>query len=433
MPTQTRLTRASRRPSPDVELPLAVRVAASWAWRVVIIGAGVYLLAVVLGFFSSLLIPLLVAMLLAALLVPLVDLMVRARLPRVLATVVVVLLTLAALVGLVTLVTTRVSAGSAELATSVNSGIEEVEGWLSTGPLALSNTQLSQYTDQIQAQIQNNVSTIATSVLSLTSAATSLVTGAFVVLFLLIFFLYDGRRIWEWCVHLLPRAAEAPFDGAVQRGWVTLVSYVRATVVVAFVDAFGIGLGAVLLGVPLAVPLAVIVFLGAFVPIVGALLSGAVAVLVALVTVGLTKALVLLAVVLLVQQLESNVLQPFLLGRAVSVHPVAVILAISAGITLAGIPGALFAVPVIAVLNTVITYLVKGGDGGPLPEEEEAESAPLEPEPVPAASRLGDGAPGVPGEGEAASAPGGSAPAPQAAPSAAPPASVRSSGAPLSR
>ena len=381
----------------DVAIPLAVRVAAAWAWRLLVIGAGVYFTSQVLGRFSSLLIPVLLALLLAALLAPVVDGLVRVLVPRVLAVVVVVLATLAVLVGLVTLVTTRVTAGASDLVTSVNGGIEQVQEWLSTGPLNLSNSQLTGYVDQLQAQLQSNVATIAGQVLTLTSAATSLVTGAFVVLFLLIFFLYDGEKIWEWCVRLLPHQAEAPFDGAVRRGWITLVSYVRATVVVAIVDAVGIGLGALLLGVPLAVPLAVIVFLGAFVPIVGALVSGAVAVLVALVTVGPTQALILLVVVLAVQQLESNVLQPFLLGRAVSVHPVAVILAISAGITLAGITGALFAVPVVAVLNTVVSYLVRGGDGGPLPEEEDADSALLEPDPVPAASTVGD-APGGTGD-----------------------------------
>ena len=391
MPTRTRLTRVPPPPVQDVAIPLAVRVAAAWAWRLLVIGAGVYFTSQVLGRFSSLLIPLLVALLLAALLAPVVEGLVRLLIPRVLAVVVVVVATLAVLVGLITLVTTRVSAGAADLVATVNSGLEEVQTWLSDGPLALSTSQLTGYVDQLQAQLQSNVATIASQVLSLTSAATSLITGAFVVLFLLIFFLYDGQKIWEWCVRLLPQRAEAPFDGAVRRGWITLVSYVRATVVVAFVDAIGIGLGALLLGVPLAVPLAVIIFLGAFVPIVGALVSGAVAVLVALVTVGPTKALILLVVVLAVQQLESNVLQPFLLGRAVSVHPVAVILAISAGITLAGIVGALFAVPVVAVLNTVVTYLVRGGDGGPLPEEEEdVEAALLEPDPVPERSSLGD-------------------------------------------
>jgi predicted PurR-regulated permease PerM len=412
VPTQTRLTRVPPPPPQDVGIPLPVRVTAAWAWRVIIIGAAVYLVARVLGYFSALLVPLLVAMLLAALLAPVVQVMVRVKVPRVIAVVVVVLATLAVLVGLVTLVTQRVSAGASELVASVNTGIGQVEGWLSTGPLDLSGTQLSAYTQQIQDQLQSNASTIAASVLSLTTTATSLISGAFVVLFLLIFFLYDGRKIWEWCVHLLPRSAEAPVDGAVQRGWITLVSYVRATVVVAFVDAVGIGLGAVLLGVQLAVPLAVIVFVGAFVPIIGALLSGAVAVLVALVTVGPTKALILLGVVLVVQQLESNVLQPFLLGRAVSVHPVAVILSISAGITLAGIPGALFAVPVVAVLNTVLTYLARGGDGGPLPEEEAEpdDTAPLEPEPVPEPSPMGEGAPQVRGREPDGAVPDGAVP-----------------------
>jgi predicted PurR-regulated permease PerM len=144
---------------------------------------------------------------------------------------------------------------------------------------------------------------------------------------------------------------------AARRGWVTLTSYVRATILVAATDALGIGIGAAILGVPLAVPLGVLVFLGAFVPIVGAFVSGIVAVLVALVSHGPVTALIMLGIVVVVQQVEAHVLQPFLLGRAVSVHPLAVILGIAAGVLIAGIVGALFAVPFIAVANTVSSSL----------------------------------------------------------------------------
>jgi predicted PurR-regulated permease PerM len=158
--------------------------------------------------------------------------------------------------------------------------------------------------------------------------------------------------------------------GAGTRAWATLTSFVRATLIVAFVDGLGVGIGAAVLGVPLALPLGVLVFIGAFVPIVGALVSGGVAVLVALVSGGPVEALIMLAVVIGVQQVEAHALQPFLLGRAVQVHPLGVILAIAAGVLLAGIVGALFAVPLVAVVNVVAVYLSGDEeDEGPNPEE----------------------------------------------------------------
>ncbi len=360
---------------------MAVRVAAAWAWRLVAIGVAVYFIADGLAFFAeAVLIPLLIALLVTALLQPFVQALARTGMPRIVATFLGLLSLIGVLVALGALVTTQVVSGIPQLNRQLNAGINQVEDWVSGGPLDLSSGQLASVTDQLQDQVQRNATTIASSLATVASAATSVAAGVAIVLFLVIFFLYEGARLWSWCVHLLPRAALGPVDGAVNRGWVTLVHYVRATVLVAFTDSVGVGIGMAVLGVPLAVPLAAVVFLGAFVPIVGALVSGTVAVLVALVTVGPTKALVLFAIVLAVQQIEGHVLQPFLLGRAVAVHPVAVILAIAGGIALAGIAGALFAVPIVAVANTVIGYLVRGGDGHPEPGDREAndETAPLE-------------------------------------------------------
>ncbi|PID53681.1 MAG: hypothetical protein CSB46_06700 [Micrococcales bacterium] len=198
--------------------------------------------------------------------------------------------------------------------------------------------------------------------MAVTGTATSAVTGVLLTLFTLVFLLYDGRGIWAWVVSLLPKQAQSRVDLAGRDGWATLTSYVRATVVVAAADAAGVGIGAVVLQLPLAAPIAMLVFLGAFVPIVGAALSGAVAVLIALVTQGVTAAVVMLAIVLAVQQVEGHVLQPLLMGRAVSVHPLGVVLAVAGGLVVAGIIGAVFAVPVVAVLKTVVVS-IRGSDG----------------------------------------------------------------------
>ena len=169
----------------------------------------------------------------------------------------------------------------------------------------------------------------------------------------LFFFLYEGPRIWAWVVRLFPRTARDRVDSSAVIAWDQLSAFVRATMIVAFVDAVGIGVGAAILKVPFAFAIGILVFLLAFIPIVGALLSGFVAVVLALVAHGPGVALIMLAIVIGVQQLESHVLQPFLLGKAVSVHPLAVILAIAIGSITAGIVGALVAVPFAAVLNAV--------------------------------------------------------------------------------
>ncbi|MGH3657275.1 MAG: AI-2E family transporter, partial [Micromonosporaceae bacterium] len=184
-----------------------------------------------------------------------------------------------------------------------------------------------------------------------------MIAGLFLVLFTTFFFMRDGRGIWSFLTGMFPRPAQQSVYGAGNAAWRTLTSYVRATVAVAFIDAVGIGVGAALLGLPLAFPIAALVFLASFIPIVGATISGLVAVLVALVAKGPFAALVMLIIVIGVQQVEGHVLQPLLLGRAVALHPVAVILAIAAGVVVAGIVGALIAVPTIAVLNTAFRHL----------------------------------------------------------------------------
>lgn len=358
---QSRLTRPPRQTREAADaVSFPVRVAAAWAWRIAVVALVLYGLGRVLAFFSELTISLFVALLFVALLVPFVDFLDRHRVPRVLATLISLLLGIALILGLFTLVVTQIVYGFDDLADQASAGISQLQSWLSTGPLNLSNSQINDYITQARTALQANSDSIVNGAVAVGGTAATLLTGSFLVLFFTIFLTWDGRRVWSWVVRLLPASAESPVDAAMHRGWVTLTSYVRATIIVAAVDAIGIGLGAFFLSIPLAVPLAVLVFLGAFVPIVGAVVTGAVAVLVGLVAQGPVTALIMLGVVLAVQQLESHVLQPILLGKAVAVHPLAVFVAITAGATLAGIPGVLFAVPVIAVANTVVSYLVRG-------------------------------------------------------------------------
>jgi putative heme transporter len=185
----------------------------------------------------------------------------------------------------------------------------------------------------------------------------------------LIFFLHGGAGIWQYLLNVVPNHVRIRVDVAGRRGLAALVSYVRATAAVATVDALAIGIALTALGIPLAVPLAALVFLGAFIPIIGAVVAGGVAVLIALVAKGLVPALIVLGVVIAVMQLESHVLQPLLLGRAVKLHPLAVVLSIAAGLLVGGIAGALLAVPLLAVLNSGIRSLLSEADEHVAPED----------------------------------------------------------------
>lgn len=361
----------------EVTVPHAMQVATAWAWRLLVVGAAGYFVLQLLALFVVLVAPVFIAVLLVALVKPLTDTLSAARVPRGLAALVTVLLVIAVVAGLVTVVGTQVVSGFPELQRQSQAGVDEVRRWLAGPPLHVTTDQIAGYLDQIRTNLGGSRGQLVSGALAATATAGHVLAGVFIALFSTYFFLAQGRAIWVWLVRLLPRAAHHRLDVAAQRGWVTLTSFVRATVVVALTDAVGISLGAAVLGVPLVVPLGVLVFLGAFVPVVGALVSGSVAVLIALVAVGPVKALLMLAVVIGVQQLESHVLQPFLLGRAVSVHPLAVILGIAAGALVAGILGALFAVPLIATGNTMVLSLA--GRGDPPPDDDASPLADGEP------------------------------------------------------
>ncbi len=352
-----------------------VRAASEWSWRILVIAIGVGALIFGLVQLKTVVVPVLVATLLASLLAPLTAwLHSRVGLPRVLSVVVTLVVVIGAVVGLVTLAGNSIANGFPELKDRAISGFEDALDWLSSSPLNLDQQTLTGWLDQVQQQISDNAEGIVSGALSLTSSAGHIAAGALITLFCLFFFLLEGRSIWTWVVGLFPRTARAQVDGAGLRSWISLGSYARTQILVAFVDGLGIGLGAWLLGVPLAIPLGILVFVGAFIPIIGALVTGAVAVAVALVDGGLVRAIIMLGIVLLVQQVEGHLLQPILMSRALKLHPVAVLLAVATGTLVGGIVGALFAVPVVAVVNTALKYLT-GND--PVPERLQLEFGEL--------------------------------------------------------
>ncbi|MBE7191904.1 MAG: AI-2E family transporter [Gordonia polyisoprenivorans] len=334
-----------------------VRKAAEWSWRLLLILAAIYVVGRLFKKFDEVTVPLALAILLSAFLVPAVDFLNRRRVPRSLAVVIVMLTALGVVAGVLTFVGRAFVSGFPQLTNEVVSTVDQTRKWLTDGPLGIDPSQVNHLGNNIIDLMQHNQAKLASGALATATTATELVTGLLLMIFLMIFFLYGGGQIWEFCAHLIPRGSREKVVAAGVAGFGTLVAYVRATVVVALVDAVCIGIGLVILRVPLALPLATVIFLFSFIPIVGALISGTLAVIIALVTQGWLTAVIVLAILVGVMQLEGHVLQPFLMGRSVRLHPVAVVLGIGAGIVASGIVGGLLAVPVIAFANTAIRYL----------------------------------------------------------------------------
>jgi predicted PurR-regulated permease PerM len=349
-------------------VPRGVQVTAAWCWRLLVIAGALAVGIYVIGALQLVIVPLMVALLINALIQPVAAWLHRRGVPETLAALITLIGALGVIALLVWLVVHEFRQGYGDLRSKVDGGIDKVRDWLVSGPLHLSQQQIDDYITSAKKSVRDNRETLTAGALSTATTVGHVVTGAALSLFATFFFLKDGPRIWAWIVRLFPRGTQHHASEGGAKAWRTLIAYVRATITVAAVDAVGIGIALAILRVPLALPLAVLVFLGAFIPVIGATLSGLVAVLVALVANGPVTALFVLAAVILVQQIEGHILQPLLLGRAVSVHPLAVVFSIAAGVLLAGIVGALVAVPLVAVANTVAGHLSGADtepDGGP--------------------------------------------------------------------
>ncbi|GAA3884570.1 AI-2E family transporter [Streptomyces sedi] len=345
------------RPEPAAAIPWGARVAAEAAWRTLVLAAVIWVLIQVVSAVSLLVISFAAGLLITALLQPFVGWLKRLGVSGGAATAITAFGGFGVMGLTGWFVVWQVLENSDRLVDQVQEGIEELRDWVLELPFDITEENLDQWVEDINEWIRSHSDELTSAGLEGVNYAVQFLTGAGLTLFVVLFLLYDGGGVWQWFLRLVPRAARPAVAGAGPRAWIALTGYVRGTVIVAMIDAIGIGIGLFVIDVPMAVPLAVIVFLASFVPLVGAIASGALAVLVALVTNGIVDALLVLGVVLLVQQIEGNVLQPFILGRMVRVHPLAVVLAVAAGSMVAGIPGAVVAVPLVAVVNTVVGYL----------------------------------------------------------------------------
>ncbi|MFF7747954.1 AI-2E family transporter [Streptomyces sp. NPDC007971] len=376
------------RPDPAEAVPWGVRVAAEAGWRLLVLAGTVWVLMRVISAVQLVVFAFVIALLVTALLQPTVARLTRRGVPRGPAT------ALTAISGFVVIglmgwfVTWQVMENIDTLSSQIQNGIDDLRNWLLKSPFHVTDKQINQIAKNLREAIGANADQITSAGLEGVQVIVETLTGILLVFFSTLFLLYDGKRIWEWFLKLVPAAARPGVAGAGPRAWSTLTAYVRGTVLVALIDAIFIGIGIYFLNVPMAVPLAVFIFLFSFIPLVGAVASGALAVIVALVTQGVFTAVMTLVVVLAVQQIEGHILQPFILGRAVRVHPLAVVLTVAAGGMVAGIGGAVVAVPLVAVTNTVVGYLrqysleVAGERATPPTQAEAAPTATGEPEPA---------------------------------------------------
>lgn len=338
----------------EEHVPLGVRVAAAWSWRLIAIALALAAFVWMIVQVRIVVIPFIIALLLSALLNPVVHFFERRHWPRGLGVAMALLLLIAAVSSLMWLIISQLRADFGDFARKSAESWDQFVTWVETGPLGIDADQLDAFVNQVISTIENHQEEIWSGALSATTTVGHLVAGTLLTLFSLIFLLADGKRIWYWVLGFFPRSAQTAIDHSGRQGWNSVGQFTRVQVLVAFMDAVGIGLGAVLLGVPLAVPIAILVFFGSFIPFLGAITTGAFAVFIALIYNGPINALLMLGVVILVNQLEGHVFQPLVIGNAVRVHPLGVVLAVSAGALLAGVPGALFAVPIVAATSAMV-------------------------------------------------------------------------------
>lgn len=338
-------------------VPPLLRNAAAWCWRLLLVAAVLYLGFKIADALRLFVIPLIAAVLLCALLQPLTALMRRAGLPPLAATWCTLLLTIAVLGGIGILIANRVQADYPRLAAELQRTLRELQNYLSGPPFRLKGVKLDQLSKRVVSYLSQHKTLVTGAVLTGGRYFIETLTGMILTFFITFFLLKDGRKIWTWLTSGLRPQARLRGRLAGDAAWHALVAYVRGTTVVAAIHAVFIGLALWLLGVPLAIPLTILVFLAAYVPLVGILVVGALAILITLATKGLIAAVILLAVFLAENQIESHLLQPLVVGRIVRLHPLAIIVVLAIGGIVAGIPGAIVAVPTAAMISYAWPYL----------------------------------------------------------------------------
>lgn len=353
---------------PIQEVAYGVRVAAWWSVCFVAIIAGLYVLVRLLNSVSLVTITISVAVMVAALLQPFVVLLTRIGIPRALAAIVVFLVGIGGIGVLIWFVATQVADSAGDLQSQLRQAAETIRSWLTDGPLRLTDHDVDRYTTQLGSTLSENRDTITSGFLRTASSAIGVISGAVFCLFALLFLLLDDGRIWRWIVRVFPPHTRGHAQEAGVAAWRTLTAYMRSLVLLAALNALAMVPVMMLAGMPLVVPLAVLLFLGSLVPLIGVLVAGAVVAMIALVAEGPGTALLVIVALVLIVQLFGNLLNPVILGRAVDIHPLAILVAVTGGTILAGIFGAFVAVPLVAVINNAAHAVRDHHRGGDEPE-----------------------------------------------------------------
>lgn len=348
-------------------IPTPALLIGAWCVLILVVVQTLVLLGSLASHITLVIIPLGIAVLLAMLLNPLVNGLrkIAPFLPRGIAAILVVILFFGIAIVAMTFAFGELLNSAQHFQGFIEQSVKIVSSWLEKTPLKVDGDILTNLQSQVTVWVQDNWRAITDNALVIGSNVATMATGTLLLLFGLIFFLADGRKIWRWVVRLLPEFAEEPTYQAFRRGAKSLSSYVRTMILVACFDATVIGLSAFFLGVPLLFPIVILIFMGVFIPLVGPVLTGSIVILVALASKGTSVALILAIIVFVTQQVDANILQPLLLGNAVSLHPLAILISITIGSTLFGLIGMVFAVPVVALINSVTKYYL-GQD--PFPE-----------------------------------------------------------------
>jgi predicted PurR-regulated permease PerM len=331
--------------------------AAGWAWRLLLVGVLIYVAFRVASALRLVVLPCVAALLLTALLQPLTARLHRAGLPMLAATWATLLSAVIVLAGTITLVSVRVRDEYPALVSQVQRTSKQLQTWMAGPPLHLKTASLQKLSDQVMKYLSQHKSVVAGTVVSGGEIVVEILAGVVLMLFVTFFLLKDGERIWSWLLKAFGRHGAGRADRAGRAAWLAVVYYMRGTVLVAATHALVIGVTLAVVGVPLVAAMAVLVFLSSFIPLVGLLFAGAVVILLTLVTKGWIAAVIVLAIFVAEDQVESHLLQPLVVGRIVRLHPLAVILVLGVGSVVAGIAGAVVAVPIAAALNRAVPEL----------------------------------------------------------------------------
>jgi predicted PurR-regulated permease PerM len=341
-------------------VPRPLAVAAAWSWRLVVVIFAIATTAIVLFQLRIVTVPFFVAILLTTVLVPPSNFLERRGFKPGLAVLSTFLIAIVLVAGIVYALAAPVTDQLKELGPQIEKGVDDVNEWLKTGPLELTDADIDRYYDQAVESAKSNSGTLGSGFAHGAAIAFEVFTGLLVTIILTIFLTKDGASLFRWWVGLLPERHQGKADRVGKRSWHALQGYLRGVAFTGLVDA-----------VPLVLPLMLLTFFGAFLPVVGATLAGLVAVLVALVNGGGTDALIVLAIVIGVQQFEGHVLQPVVMSRAVSVHPIVILMSLAIGALLAGIIGAFLAVPLVAVASAALREIY--GKDSPIPIDAETQ------------------------------------------------------------